>query len=247
MARNPLRREFFSESAAIGAAAKSIFVPRRGALQCNLRSCLPVFTIVMVSAVLAACGSSETRSLVSTQDIPASKYRKVILFIENTTPQEQREAERVFVAALKQRGINSTGSAEFFATNPKLSDAAKAALVRKHGFDAAMYVAVLEKNVVEERVPNTWHDGQMIHSSIFGLITVSHDIAGSYIPKQDGSVYQPLLALKLKAELQDVNSGKHVWVAETVATGPAAANNMSLLFTQASNQVADKLRTDQAI
>lgn len=196
-------------------------------------------------ALVAACASSETRSLVSKDDIPASKYQNVAVFVENLDGGERSKAEQIIVSALKNAGVNATSGLDAFKGRGTLSDKAKADLIQRQ-FDAVLYLTVLENAVVEERVPNAFFDGQNIQYNM-GIVTVSHNVTGLYDVQSDGSVYQPILALKTKADVQDTKSAKQVWTSETISTGNAKTTSMSALLVQASNQIVAKLQEDSAI
>jgi hypothetical protein len=199
-----------------------------------------------VSSLLAGCAASETRSLVNKDDIPASKYKKVAIFIENLDEAERPAAEKIVVAALQNAGVNAASGPDIFkGRGTKLSEKAKASIVQKE-FDAIIYLTVVEKGLVEELIPNAFFDGQMVQYNL-GIMTVGHDLTDMYIIKSDGSVYQPMLALKTKVDMQDTKSAKPVWTSETISSGHAKTTNMPALFTQASNQIVAKMREDSTI
>jgi hypothetical protein len=199
-----------------------------------------------LALLLAGCAASETRSIASPGDIPASKYKKVAVFIENLDESERVGAERMILASLKSAGINALSSGEIFRGREQLDSNAQAATIRKQAFDAVLYVTVLEKGLIEERVNNAYYDGQMIQMSL-GFITVGHNVTDFYVVKPDGSVYTPSLILKTKSDLQDTKSAKQVWTAETISSGHPDVTNMTTLFGQTARQIVDKMRADQAI
>lgn len=202
--------------------------------------------LCVVLSLGAGCVASETRSVSNPSDIPAGKYRKVALFIENLDESERALAEQIVISALQSVGIPAISSSNLFRNRGPINPNTQASIIRKEGFDAVLYVTVLEKGAAEERVPNAYYDGNMVNVSM-GFVTVGHSLTDLYVVKSDGSVYHPMLAMKTRSELQDVKSAKNVWAAETVATGHARTTNMSALFTQASQQITEKLRADQAI
>jgi len=204
------------------------------------------FSLMFFSFLLAGCAASETRSLVSRDDLPASKYKKIAVFIENLDAAERPVAEKIVVSALQNAGVSAASGAEIFGgRGTSLSEKAKASIVQNE-FDAVVYLTVVEKGIVEERIPNAFFDGQMVQYN-FGFVTVGHNLTANYIIKPDGSVYQPMLALKTKVDMQDTKSAKEVWTSETISTGSAQITNMPTLFTQASDQIVTKMREDSAI
>jgi hypothetical protein len=202
--------------------------------------------IVVAASLLAACAVSETRSVVSTADIPAAKYARVAVFIENLDEAERPIAEGLVVSALKGAGVDAVSGNNFLKRrDPNLTETAKALLVQKE-FDALLYVKVVDKGVSEERIEQAWFDGKMVHYNI-GILTVANNVTDPYVIKPDGSVYRAMLVLKTQSELQDTKSAKVVWSGETVSSGYAKASNMTLLFDQASKQIIEKMRTDSAV
>lgn len=207
--------------------------------------------IVAFALLLAGCAASETSSLVSKDDIPAGKYKKIAVFIENLNESEQTAAEKIVVSTFQNSGVNATSGSAVFTGRGKLSEKAKAAIVQNE-FDAVLYLKMVEKGVTEEVVSGASHNGGMIvfQKAIIPGFNASFatDIGtDGYILKPDGSVYQPMLALKTKADLQDTKSAKQVWEAETIASVNAKFSSMESLFTQASNQIVEKMRADGAI
>jgi hypothetical protein len=204
------------------------------------------FRIFGFALLLVGCTTAETRSVVSKEDIPDTKYNKVVVFIENLEDNERLPAENIVVSTLQAAGLNAISSTNFFNDAGKLSEQQKARLVQKE-FDAVLYLKVLEKGVFEELVPELRNsDGALVYS-VPGFTFATDIGTGLYDLKPDGSVYKQLYGLKTQVDLQDTKSAKQVWTSETVATGEAHTSNMSMLFTQASNQIVAKLREDHAI
>lgn len=210
---------------------------RRGFLLCSL----------LTIALLAGCASSETRSLVSAADLPASRYSRVAVFIENVDEPERAVAEQIVLSALNNAGVKAVSGHDFLRQQaPKLTEQQKARLAQKE-FEALLYVTVVERGQGEQRVENAWFDGNMIQFNLLGIATVGHNVTDGYIIKSDGSVYHPMLVLKTQSQLQDTKSAKVVWQGETISSGHANASNMNLLFTHASQQMIEKMRTDSAV
>ena len=204
------------------------------------------FVSSFIGLLLAGCAASETRSLVSRDDIPASKYKKIAVFIENLDDAERPAAENIVVSTFQNAGVNAESGSAVFNGRSNLSEKAKAAVVQNE-FDAVLYLTIVEKGVVEELIPNAFFDGQMVQFNILGLATVGHSATNLYSIHPDGTVYQSILALKTAAAIQDTQTNKQVWTSETVSTGPTITTNMPALFTQASNQIVAKMRADNAI
>lgn len=77
------------------------------------------FSVLTGVLLFAGCAASETRSLVSKEDIPANKYQKVAVFIENLDgadhaaeewkrpPREWFEAKTQFAVMFNGRFVNA--------------------------------------------------------------------------------------------------------------------------------------------
>lgn len=202
--------------------------------------------IFLCAVVLTGCAASETRSVVSKDELPASKHRKVALFIEKLNQPESQATEQIVIAALQKAGGNAESGANIFARRGMLTEQAKAKVVQKE-FDAVIYLTVLEKGIFAEIVPNAWSDGQTITYSMLGLLEVSHNVTDLYVVRSDGTVYQQMLTLKMKVDLQDTKTAKQVWTSETVSSGNVRLTNMDVLFGEASQQITEKMKTDNAI
>lgn len=184
--------------------------------------------------------------MASSQDIPASKYHKIVLFVENLSDAERSAAEQIVVGTLRDSGIEAVSSSEVFKTQKDLSANAQGAFIRKQGFDAALYVTVLEKGSEEEQIEGAWFDAGNNEMHIDPIGGIAATLRG-YVVKPDGSVYYTNWTLKTRSELQDVQSAKQVWVSETAAVGHGNFSNMNLVFSQAAKQIVEKMRADKAI
>lgn len=210
------------------------------------------FFILGLALLLVRCTSAETRSLVSKEDIPETKYKKLVVFIENLDDSERSPAEQIVVSALQTAGVTAVSAPDFFKERGQLSEQQKSRLVQRE-FDAVLYFKVVEKGVFEEIVPDvTNNGGELVYAKqwipgVFGTVFSTDVGADLYDLKPDGSVYKKMFGLKAQVDLQDTKSAKEVWTSETVATGESHTTNMSLLFTQASNQIVSKMREDHAI
>ena len=205
------------------------------------------FALVILGLSLVGCASSETRSLVNKDDLPASKYKNVAIFIENLEEAERLGAEQIVLSALQNSGINAVSGQETLKRRgAALTENAKAALIQKQ-FDAVMYVRVAQKGQIEELIPNAYFDGQMVQINVLGIATVGHNLTDLYIIKPDGSVYQSMVVLKTVADFQDTKTAKQIWTSETISSGNARGTNMAALFTQASRQIVEKLRADNVM
>lgn len=143
------------------------------------------------------------------------------------------------ISAFQSAGmVAGSGKALFKGRN--VNDQSKARIVQRE-FDAVLYVAVLTTGMREKLVPYARHDGQFI--TIDGETKeIDHYVENAYSLKEDGSVYESVPTLHTKCDLQDTKTNKQIWTAETIATGGTL-----VLFSQASKQIVDKLRTDGAI
>ena len=163
----------------------------------------------------------------------------------------------MIVSSLKSAGVHAVSGPALLTSRGAKTDSAKARIVQSE-VDAVLYVSVLEKGTVEELIPSATHDGQTVtfaQSYDAGFIALSGSLsievtdanAGLFILKDDGTVYQPLLILKLSADLQDTQSAKQVWRSETISSGKPNVTTMHQLFVQASAQTTEKMRADGAI
>jgi hypothetical protein len=203
--------------------------------------------------LLAGCAGavSETRSLVSKNDLSASKYHRVAVFIENLGDSERAAAEQIVVSTLQNVGVNAANGPDVLDGRGALTENEKASIVQRE-FDAVLYMAVLEKGVVEELVPGASHNNGYVvfHRDIvpgFGASFATDIGTDGYILKPDGSVYKPILALKIKVDLQDTKTAKEVWTSETIASGDAKDSSMNDMFGRATQQITEKMRVDGAI
>jgi hypothetical protein len=200
---------------------------------------------------LVGCTASETRSLASRDDIPSSKYKHVAVFIENLDESERQSAEQMMLPVLQGAGVNAVSGEDFFKAKGALSEKQKAAIAQKE-FDAVLYLTVLQNGRTEELVPNAYHNGQAVtyYKNLIPSFSVafSTDIgADGFDLRPDGTVYELKLALHTKADLQDTKSAKLVWTSETIASGNEKVTNLNSLFEQASHQIVEKMRADNAI
>lgn len=198
----------------------------------------------LFAALLVGC-ASETHSNVSQADIAPNKYKKLVLFVENLDVGEKSSAEKIITGTLTEEGLNVVSSTQIF-NGRSLTPEAQAALIRSQGVDAALYITVLEKGAAEEQIEGAWYDFDNDEMHIDPVSGIAATIRG-YEVRPDGSVYYRSLGLKTRAELQDVNTAKEVWQSETVVVGHGQISNMAAMLAQAAKQIADKMRSDQAI
>jgi hypothetical protein len=203
-----------------------------------------------IALLLAACAQSETRSVVSADDLPASKYHNVAIFIENVDESQAATAAQMVISTFRNSGVNARSGSDAFEGRSKLTEVAKAKIIQSE-FDAVLYLTVVQEGLTEELVPDAHSDGQVItfykNLGIMGASFTTDIGVENFIVKPDGSVYQPKLALQTKVDLQDTKTAKLVWTSETIASGPAKLTDMNTLFEQASRQIVEKMRADNAI
>ena len=233
--------------------------PRKGN---RLLGCL-LGTLIIPAALIASCTLpetgrfSETRSLVD--DSREGKYRTIAVFVENLQGSEQRQAEERVVAELRAAGITAErGEAVYQKRTKALSEAEKATLIQKT-FEAVLYVSVVEAGESEKPV-DADHNSREInfyhHSSgLNGFLKsdgrttfeITDAIRRKYILKPDGTVYEPVLAIKTNSDLQDTKTTVRVWTAETVVSEGLSGTTRDALFQSVSKQIVDRLRSDKAI
>jgi hypothetical protein len=222
--------------------------------------------IFFIGFFLTGCAESETRSVVSSSDLPGSKYRKIAVFVENSDPARSRssvelnvsngtislmiptpsgsatdaEIEQKIGSALAGAGVKASSGPALF-DGQTLSDQAKASFIQKR-FDAVLYVAVLTNGMREERVAGASHNGQYITMGGGGPEPIDDYTLNSFELKPDGSVWHNVPTFQAKCDLQDTKTNKIVWSSETIATGGTL-----VLLSRASDQIVGKLRADGAI
>jgi hypothetical protein len=224
------------------------------------------FSYPLIAALVAGCASSETRSAVSTSDLPATKYQRVAVFVEYPNPvgptlspgvavangavaltisgpsgsATDAEIEQKIVAALKSVGIDSSTGLALF-QGQKLSDQAKASIIQKN-FDAVLYVTVLTNGMRERPEPGAYFDGRNVVYSTGVVVPIGQAQGAGISVKADGSVWGQVPTFQAKCDLQDTKTNKIVWSSETIATGGTL-----VLLSQASDQIVRQLRADGAI
>lgn len=216
--------------------------------------------------LLAACADSETRSIVSKSDLPATRYQRIAVFVEDSNPvgptpspglavsngaisffipapsgsATDAEIEQKIVSGLKSAGIVASSGPALF-TGQTLSDQAKASIIQK-GFDAVLYVIVLTNGMREQPVSDASCDGQNVSFSNGDSYSVAYAEGSGFSCKGDGSVWHNIPTFQAKCDLQDAKTNKIVWSSETIATGGTL-----VLLSRASDQIIEKLRSDGAI
>lgn len=204
----------------------------------------------LLAAILCGCVEAKTTSAVSSADIPADKYRKVIVFVETSDEADHLLFEQLVATALQRAGVQAQSSLEVFNYSREVSGDDMAALIRQQNFQAALYVKVLREDLELIPVPNVTRDGQMFHSSgSFGPFQYNSatSVSATYSVTQDGHVVRPVLHLAIQSQMQDVWSAKQVWAAQTDATLNAKVGSVKLLVEQSLKQVVEKMQADRAI
>jgi hypothetical protein len=202
---------------------------------------------VLLSLLIAGCVSANTSSVVSSGDIPQSKYHKIIVFVENIDDSERLGAEQTVASALESKGVISQSSlVAFNYSRIRYSADEKAILLRKQNFDAILYVTMIQKALILEPVSDVSWDGEMFHGSAGGLNWAS-SLSASYIVTAEGRVVRPVATVVTRSELQDVMSAKSVWAADTAASVNGKYTSMPSLFARVAKEIVAKIREDHAI
>ena len=230
-------------------------------------SCRHFFLLSFICLLLAGCAESETRSIVSKSDLPAHKYQKIAVFVEEpgSSPRSSRttgpsvnigngqisffiptggttasatEIEQKVLSALGSAGVVASSGPSVF-KQQNLSDQAKALIIQKE-FQAVLYVTVEHGMSEENRTPAS-HDGTNVTFDN-GEVKPISELSDAYKLKPDGSVYYVYPVVKMKSDLQDTKTNKLVWSAETIASGGTL-----VLSSKASEELVGKMRADGAI
>ncbi len=210
-----------------------------------------ILSSCFLSLLLAGCAEmqSATNSAVSAGDIPQSKFRKVAVFVENDDA-EQLQVEQTIAAELGSGA--ASGLALMNYSRSRLSPEDKARLIVSSGYDATLYVTVMQKAVVQEPVtdvsPGWGPNGEPMLCKRSSIITSCFGAPSWYSIQADGSILRTSVTLITKSELVDVRSGKTVWAADT--TVKADGGNLGaaiILFRQAAREINSKLRADRVI
>lgn len=224
------------------------------ALKCS------TLVLAIIVLLLGGCGTivpgsthSETRSLVA--DLPAEHYRSIAVFVENFDEIDRLPAEQAIIGSLGSFGVRAVSGPALF-EGRHLDDQSKAKLVQKD-FDAVLYVSTGGKVASEQKMENLVYNGQDVIYVAGGIpwypLKTQH-----YIIKADGSVYKPVIANKLKSDLQDTKTNIQVWSSETIVTGDAdqygnpsgmtgTPVDYSTMLLDAAKQIAIKMREDHVI
>jgi hypothetical protein len=117
---------------------------------------VPAVFSVLLGLLLVGCVTANTTSTVSSADIPANKYRKIVVFVENTDDLERLPAEELVVVALQSAGTTAATSLEVFNYHRAISDDNKATIILARGYDAALYVTVTQKAMLAESSRNVF-------------------------------------------------------------------------------------------
>ena len=221
--------------------------------------------IICAASLLAACASSETRSIVSKSDLPTTGYRKIAVFVKDLNPAEPSiehvaipgspivlpilrnnqsasatEIEQKLISALGNAGIDARAGPSLF-KGQKVSEQEKARIVQKD-FDATLYVDIVVNGKTEKRVEGAHHNGQYIWWGFGDPDPIDDSIQSTFDLRPDGSVWEGVQTFQTKSELWDMASAKKVWEAETIATGGTL-----VLARKAVDDVLKKMRADGAI
>lgn len=196
---------------------------------------------------LVGCAAEvETSSVVSAADLPANRFRNVVVFVENINPAEQLVAEQSIASRLKSSGVRAISSLEVFNYSRALDDDQKAAIIRDQKIEAALFVTLVRLQQVSTPVPDvTYSDGMFHGGNSFFQWHSTHSL--EYSVDAQGQVVKETVLVVTQSVLQDVMTAKQVWAAETSASVNAKYGDPAGLFDLASRQLVAKMRADRAI
>jgi hypothetical protein len=215
----------------------------------------------ILAALLLGCAAvTETRSVVSSGDIPEAKYNKIVIVVQNFGEDEHSKAEQALVHELRSAGIAGISTDDVLAKGKNFTDAQKTKLIQDN-YEAVLYVRLIQSGTAERRLDDASHDGQMVtfhdHFAGFNGFLESHSttrlgvnhiiVKQNYILKPDGAVYEKGRAIQLNSELQDTKTNKRVWVGDTSAFIKNADESTASLFQDAAQNLIKKLQADKAI
>jgi hypothetical protein len=215
---------------------------------------LPLSLPAVVCLALCSCATVTTTisSTISSADLPPDKYRKIVVFIENDDA-DRGAFERSIVAGLHSAGVVSESSVVLFNNSRTTADPAEQAqTIRGQGFDAALYVTIVQKALVQEATVNMWmaqdEAGDAMVCSGSAANYFCYSMPSWYALAQDGNLVKLTLTLVTKSELQDVRSAKLVWTADaSVFADGTDFDTMPGLFDKIARQISEKMKSDHAI
>jgi hypothetical protein len=213
------------------------------------------FIFLALAVLLGGCAAAETRSIVDTASLPSKQYRSIAIFLENFDEADRPLAEAAIQNSFQTFSIRVASGVALF-EGRQLDDPAKAKLIQKD-FDAVLYVRTSEKGITEQRMENLVFNGEDVIYVAGGIPWYSLK-TDHYIIKPDGSVYKPIIAAKLKSDLQDTKTNLQVWSSETIVTGdadkfgnPGGVSGLpvdySTMLVTASKQIVEKMHGDHII
>jgi hypothetical protein len=190
-------------------------------------------------------------SAVSSADIPAPKYRKIVVFVENMDDADRLTMEEIIASAVQSSGVQAQPSLEAFSYHRKLDGAQMASIIQEQKFDATLYVTVTQKALLLEPARDVFP----MSDGAGGWMVCKGDASTHfcfsmpswYTVTSSGQLARLVLTFAAKAELQDVTSAKEVWTADTSASARDGPANMGSLVSQASAQLVQKMRADHVI
>lgn len=209
---------------------------------------------ISLTALLGGCAEivSNTASSVSASDIKPGKYKKIAIFVENTEDADRINFEVAAASSLQRAGLEGKSSFELFNYSKlRFNPDQQAQMVRDNNFDSALYVTVAQKALLQEPVAvestMVLGDQRLIcRRNAIGQICSSPASTSFFGP--DGRLFRQVVTLLLKAELQDIVSGKQVWTAETSIS--FEGNNfgaIATLFDRAMRELSARMRIDGVI
>jgi len=212
-------------------------------------------------ALLLGCAAvTETQSVISSDDIPESKYKKIFVVVQNFEEADRSKAEDSLLHELRDIGITGISSDDAFVDGRNFTDIQKMKYIQEN-YEAVLYVRLVQIGVAEKQGDNASHNGEMVtfygHFSGFNGFLETHSVTSlgvesiiikqNYILKPDGTVYEAGRAIQLNSEMQDTKTNKRVWVADTSSFVKRTDETTTSLFRNAAQDLVKKLKVDEAI
>ncbi len=206
--------------------------------------------------ILAGCAAYTppevtTQSVSSAGSNPTTRYRAIVVFVENVDPGAQLTAEEAIVATLKKSGVRAKSSLEVFNYSRSIDDVTKANVIRSQGFDGALFVTLVRAETTatpaQGVLRGSFNGIEMLCEQRSWGQTCTTPAGTQYSVDATGKIVVATSVVVTQATLQDVHTAQQVWAGETTASVNTKFGTTDELYELAARNVVAKLRQDQLI